>query len=68
MLPKVILQRSEVISLEKKRVTMAEAKNEKHIIKSFDRLTSEEKKHATEELKVMKRNFKWNLNIVHHQS
>lgn len=53
------MQRSEVISLEKKRITMAEAKSKKYI-KSFDQLMSEEKKDATEELKVTKRNFKLN--------
>jgi len=50
MLPKIVLRRNEVASLEKKRI-LTKAKNEKRITKSFDRL-SEEKRQATQELKV----------------
>jgi len=55
MLPKVVLRRSEVVSLEKKRITMIEAKNKEHIT-SFDRVSEEKKKTLGPELKV--RNFK----------
>ncbi|XP_071633993.1 uncharacterized protein [Temnothorax longispinosus] len=49
MLPKVVLRRSEVVSLEKKRITLTEARNGK----SFDRFSSEEKRRTTGELKVL---------------
>ncbi|XP_011882335.1 PREDICTED: uncharacterized protein LOC105570029 isoform X2 [Vollenhovia emeryi] len=52
MLPKVVLGRTEAASLEKKRITLTEAKNRKHIIKSFDRLSFEERRRETE-LKVL---------------
>jgi len=65
MLPKVVLRRSEVVSLKKKRITLIEAKNKKHIT-SFDRVSEVKKKTlGSEELKV--RNFKWDLNILHYQ-
>ncbi|XP_018402623.1 PREDICTED: uncharacterized protein LOC108779662, partial [Cyphomyrmex costatus] len=50
MLPKVVLRRSEIASQKKKCIT--ETKNEKDI-KSFDQLSSEEKKQTSEELKVL---------------
>lgn len=50
MLPKVILQRSEVITLEKKRIRLTQAKTEKQI--KLLEVPSEEKRH--EELKVQK--------------
>ncbi|XP_024877180.1 leucine-rich repeat and guanylate kinase domain-containing protein-like isoform X1 [Temnothorax curvispinosus] len=49
MLPKVVLRRSEVVSLEKKRITLTEARNGK----LFDRFSSEEKRRTTGELKVL---------------
>lgn len=47
MLPKAVLQRSE---MEKKYITLTNTKNGKHIVKLFDQLLSERKRH--EELKV----------------
>ncbi|KYN13665.1 Leucine-rich repeat and guanylate kinase domain-containing protein, partial [Trachymyrmex cornetzi] len=52
MLPKVVLRRDEIAPQKKKHITLLETKNEKDI-KSFDRLSSEEKKQASEELKVL---------------
>lgn len=52
LLPKVVLRRSEMVSLEKKCTTLTKAKNGKHITKSFKRFLSKEKGHTTERLKV----------------
>jgi len=52
MLPKVVLRRSEIVSLEKKHITLIEAKNQEYIT-SFDRIFEEKKKTLDlEELKV----------------
>lgn len=59
MLPKVVLQRSELTSLEKNRITLAETKNGKYIMKSF-----EEKRYATGELKVQSVILNGNLNTL----
>ncbi|KAG5328039.1 LRGUK protein, partial [Acromyrmex charruanus] len=52
MFPKGILRRNEIASQKKKHITLLEIKNEKDI-KSFDQLSSEEKKQASDELKVL---------------
>lgn len=50
MLPKVVLRRSEIASLEKKSFTLPKVNNEKYIVNSFTQLSFEEMRH--EELKV----------------
>ncbi|XP_036146137.1 leucine-rich repeat-containing protein 23 isoform X4 [Monomorium pharaonis] len=52
MLPKTILQRSEAMLLEKKRIALREAWAKKHSVKSLDRMSFEERTHTTERLKV----------------
>lgn len=51
MLPKVVIQRSELVSREEKRVALMKTESKDDIVKSFDQLLSEEK-HARKELKV----------------
>ncbi|CAL1679756.1 unnamed protein product [Lasius platythorax] len=52
MLPKVVIQRSELVSLEEKRVALTKTESKDDVVKSFDQLLSEEK-HARKELKVL---------------
>lgn len=56
MLPKIVMKRSQMVSGPKRRITFREEEEEEEkskgrIMKSFDRLLSEQH-HATEELKV----------------
>ncbi|XP_018351816.1 PREDICTED: leucine-rich repeat and guanylate kinase domain-containing protein-like, partial [Trachymyrmex septentrionalis] len=60
MLPRLVLRRNEIASQKKEHVTLLEPKNEKDR-KSFDRLSSEEKRRVSEELKVL---LDEDLNII----